>query len=88
MFSEFVVVEHSRSRLWEEGECGVFVDACRRFINDVAERRLTDSYLLRRAAQLTLYYWTRASENAGTAGDRHSLMSLSYLSCILSCHCD
>ena len=69
------MVEHSRVQT--VCKSGVFVDAHRRFINDVVERRLTDSYLLRRAAQLTLYYWTRASENAGKAGDRHSLMSLS-----------
>lgn len=36
----------------------------RRLANELAERRLADSPLMRRAAQLTLYQWQRLSEAA------------------------
>ena len=38
-------------------------------MNDFAERGLAESYLFRRAAQLTLYYWTKTSETMATVGE-------------------
>ena len=38
-------------------------------MNDLAERGLAESYPIRRAAQLTLYYWTRTSETTSALGE-------------------
>ncbi len=35
-------------------------------MNEVGERRLAESYLFRRLAQLTIYQWTKLSDMTGT----------------------
>lgn len=45
-------------------------------MNEVGERRLAESYVMRRLAQLTIYQWTKLSEWATRQGNDLNRFSL------------
>ena len=45
-------------------------------MNEVGERRLAESYVMRRLAQLTIYQWTKLSEWATRQGNNLNRFSL------------